>query len=131
MAKIYRVIQIKLNRFKKMSTRSLTYQQSIFSHYRSDKTFLRVFTYKMAAKINRHALALAQLGPRRTPAASVRPSDALQKDVGTLNRVLPFPVTRVTSMLALILHSMQLKLWLLQQCCEVTEIRVTGMHRPT
>jgi len=85
----------------------------------------------MAAKINRHALALAQLGPRRTLAASVRPSDALQKDAGTLNRVSPFPVTRVTSMLALILHSMQLKLWLLQQCCEVTEIRVTGMHRPT
>jgi len=29
MTKIYRVIQIKLNQFKKMSIRSLTYQQSV------------------------------------------------------------------------------------------------------
>jgi len=36
-AKIYRVIQIKLNQFKKMSIRSLTYRQSVFKHYHSDK----------------------------------------------------------------------------------------------
>ena len=37
-----------------MSTRSPTYHQSVFKRYRSDKTFLRVFTYKMAAKISWH-----------------------------------------------------------------------------
>ena len=37
-----------------MSTRSLTYHQSVFKRYHSDKTFLRVFTYKMAAKISWH-----------------------------------------------------------------------------
>jgi len=36
-AKIYRVIQIKLNQFKKMSIRSLTYRQSVFKRYHSDK----------------------------------------------------------------------------------------------
>ena len=39
MAKIYRVIQIKLNQFKKMSIWSLTDQQSVFKHYHSDKHF--------------------------------------------------------------------------------------------
>jgi len=39
MAKICRVIQIKLNQFKKMSIWSLTYQQSVFERYRSDKRF--------------------------------------------------------------------------------------------
>ena len=51
MAKIYHVIQIKLNRFKKMW--SLTYQQRVFKRYHSDK-HLSVFTYKMTAKINLH-----------------------------------------------------------------------------
>jgi len=37
MAMIYRVIQIKLNQFKKISTQSLTYQQSVFKPYHSDK----------------------------------------------------------------------------------------------
>ena len=37
MAKIYRVIQIKLNQFKKMSIWSLTYEQSVFKRYHSDK----------------------------------------------------------------------------------------------
>jgi len=53
MAKIYHVIQIKLNRFKKMSIWSLTYQQRVFRCYHSDK-HLSVFTYKMTAKINLH-----------------------------------------------------------------------------
>jgi len=39
MAKICRVIQIKLNQFKKTSIWSLTYQQSVFKRYRSDKHF--------------------------------------------------------------------------------------------
>ena len=39
MAKIYRVIQIKLNQFKKSSIWSLTYQQSVFKRYHSDKHF--------------------------------------------------------------------------------------------
>ena len=39
MAKIYRVIQTKLNQFKKMSTSSLTYQQSAFKRYHSAKHF--------------------------------------------------------------------------------------------
>jgi len=39
MAKIYQVIQIKLNQFEKMSMWSLTYQQSISKHYHSDKHF--------------------------------------------------------------------------------------------
>ena len=39
MAKIYRVIQIKLNQFKKMSIWSLTDQQSVFKHYHSDNHF--------------------------------------------------------------------------------------------
>jgi len=40
MATIYRVIQIKLNQFKKMPIWSLTYQQSVFKRYHSDKHFL-------------------------------------------------------------------------------------------
>jgi len=39
MAKIYRVIQTKLNQFKKLSTSSLTYQQSAFKRYHSAKHF--------------------------------------------------------------------------------------------
>jgi len=39
MAKIYHVIQVKLNQFKKMSIWSLTYQQSVFKRYHSDKHF--------------------------------------------------------------------------------------------
>jgi len=39
MAKIYRVIRIKLSQFKKMSIWSLTYQQSVFNRYLSDKHF--------------------------------------------------------------------------------------------
>ena len=39
MAKICCIIQIKLNQFKKISIWSLTYQQSIFKHYHSDKHF--------------------------------------------------------------------------------------------
>jgi len=39
MANIDRVIQIKLNQFKKMSIWSLTYQQSVFKRYHSDKHF--------------------------------------------------------------------------------------------
>jgi len=39
MAKIYRLVQIKLNQFKKMSTWSLTYKQSVFKRYRSDEHF--------------------------------------------------------------------------------------------
>jgi len=33
---------------------SPTYQQSVFKRYHSNKHFSRVFTHKMAAKINRH-----------------------------------------------------------------------------
>jgi len=39
MAKIYGVIQMKLNQFKKMSIRSLTYQQRVLVRYYSDKHF--------------------------------------------------------------------------------------------
>jgi len=39
MAKIYRVIQIKVNQCKKISILSLTYQQSVSKHYHSDKHF--------------------------------------------------------------------------------------------
>ena len=40
MAKIYRVIQIKLNQIVyEMFTRSLDYQQSVFKRYHSDKHF--------------------------------------------------------------------------------------------
>ena len=39
MAKICRVIDMKLNQFKKMSIGSLTYQHSVFKRYRSDKHF--------------------------------------------------------------------------------------------
>jgi len=39
MAKIYRVIEIKLKQFKKMSIQSLTYQQSVFKSYHSDRHF--------------------------------------------------------------------------------------------
>ena len=39
MAKIYRVIRVKLNRFKKISTWSLTYQQNVFKRYHSIKHF--------------------------------------------------------------------------------------------
>ena len=39
MAKIYRVIQIKLNQIKKMSIGPLTYQQRVFQRYQSDKHF--------------------------------------------------------------------------------------------
>ena len=38
-AKYYRVIQIKLNQFKKMSVRSLTYKQSVFKRYYKDERF--------------------------------------------------------------------------------------------
>jgi len=40
MAKIYSVIQIKLNQFKKMSIWSLTYQQSLFKHHQSKSFYL-------------------------------------------------------------------------------------------
>ena len=41
MANIYRVIQLKLNQFKKMSIWSMAYQyqQSVFKRYHSDKHF--------------------------------------------------------------------------------------------
>ena len=39
MAKIYRVVQIKLKQFKKMSIWSLTCQQSVFKHNHSGKHF--------------------------------------------------------------------------------------------
>jgi len=54
MAKFYRVIQMKLNQFKKMSISSLTYQQSVFKRYHSDKHFSEFLSYKMAAKFNWH-----------------------------------------------------------------------------
>ena len=50
MATIYRVIQKKVNQFKKMSTWSLTYKQSVFKRYHRDKHFSEFFSYKMAAK---------------------------------------------------------------------------------
>ena len=53
MTKIYRVIQIKLNQFKKMSIWSPTYLQSVLKRCHSDK-HLRVVTYKMAVKISCH-----------------------------------------------------------------------------
>jgi len=37
MAKIYHVIQMKLNQFKKMSIWSLTNQQGVFKRYHVDK----------------------------------------------------------------------------------------------
>jgi len=49
MAKIYPVIRIKLNQFKKMLIWSLTYQQSAFKRYDCDKHF-SVFIYKVAKK---------------------------------------------------------------------------------
>jgi len=39
MANTYRVIQIKLNQFKKMSIWSVTYHQSVFKCYHSNKHF--------------------------------------------------------------------------------------------
>jgi len=54
MENIYRVTQVKLNQLvKEMSTRSLTYQQSVFKRYDSDK-HCQSFYVKMAAKINWH-----------------------------------------------------------------------------
>jgi len=52
MAKIYRVIQIKLNQFNKMFIGSPTYQESVLRRYQTGKHFSDVFTYKMAAKID-------------------------------------------------------------------------------
>jgi len=49
MAKIYRVIQIKLNQFKKMSMWSLTHQQTHLSA-NTVTNISQSFTYKMAAK---------------------------------------------------------------------------------
>jgi len=44
MAKIYRVIQIKLKHLvQKMSTWSLTYQQNVFKRYHCDKHFLEFY----------------------------------------------------------------------------------------
>jgi len=37
-----------------MPVRSLTYEQSVFRRYHSDKHFSQSFTYKVAAEINWH-----------------------------------------------------------------------------
>jgi len=55
MAKIYRVIQIKLNQLKKMSIWPYDHwlaNNAYLSAISQWQTFIRVFTYKMAAKIN-------------------------------------------------------------------------------
>ena len=49
MAKIYHVIQLKLNQFKKISIWSLAGQQNVFNCYHTDKYF-SFFIYEMAAK---------------------------------------------------------------------------------
>jgi len=52
MAKIYRVIRIKLNQFKKMSIWSLTCQQSVFKRYHSDKHLSEFYLQDGGTKIN-------------------------------------------------------------------------------
>jgi len=41
----------------------LTYQESVFKRYHNDKKFLRVFTYKMATKINGYGTKLRHCRP--------------------------------------------------------------------
>ena len=51
MAKIYRVIQTKLDQLvKEMSIRSLSYQQSIFQRYHSDKHFSEFLPTRLGQK---------------------------------------------------------------------------------
>jgi len=55
MAKIYRVIQIKLNQLVQENVRIITdLPIKRIKRYHSDKNFLDFFAYKMAAKINWH-----------------------------------------------------------------------------
>ena len=55
MAKICRVIQIKLNQLVQGNVHIITtYQRSVFKLYHSDQHLSGVFTYKMAAKTDWH-----------------------------------------------------------------------------